>query len=470
MPMRARWPPENWCGKRRISVGSRPDAIEHAGRRTPSAARRRDEAVHDRRLADDVDDAHARIERRVRILEDHLHRRAAARARSRRARRVDRRALPAALALAAAAGCRDRDAAERRLAAARFADQADHLAVRDREVDVVDRVHDLLAHVARPAGCAMLPGEVERLDEALRDAAQLEQRRAVRQRRHHRCAIGGQLQRASARRAADASSAACGDGVAWRSGGIAADRGARRSARGTRSRAAGRAATASCRGSGAAARRARCATAPSRAGRACRDAPDASSTSTRVPCSTMRPAYITQTRSARPAITDRSCVIQISAVPVSRAELLHLVQDLALDRDVERGGRLVGDDQVGLVQQRDRDRDALAHAAGELVRIRAAGARRATAMPTLHQRLARARERCGVADASRCAWIASIICVSMRSTGFSVIIGSWKIIAMRLPRRRAHALRPTASSARAPRRRMLPATMRPGGSIRPMIE
>ena len=24
MPMRARWPPENWCGKRRISVGSRP--------------------------------------------------------------------------------------------------------------------------------------------------------------------------------------------------------------------------------------------------------------------------------------------------------------------------------------------------------------------------------------------------------------------------------------------------------------
>ena len=50
-------------------------------------------------------------------------------------------------------------------------------------------------------------------------------------------------------------------------------------------------------------------------------------------------------------------------------ERLHLGEDLRLDGDVERGGRLVGDQQRGPVQQRDRDRDALAHAAGELVRI-----------------------------------------------------------------------------------------------------
>ena len=37
-----------------------------------------------------------------------------------------------------------------------------------------------------------------------------------------------------------------------------------------------------------------------------------------LPCSTMRPAYITATSSASPATTDRSCVIQISAVPESR--------------------------------------------------------------------------------------------------------------------------------------------------------
>ncbi len=45
------------------------------------------------------------------------------------------------------------------------------------------------------------------------------------------------------------------------------------------------------------------------------------------------------------------------------------VEDLRLDRDVERGRRLVADDQRRPVQQRDRDGDALAHAAGELVRI-----------------------------------------------------------------------------------------------------
>ena len=73
-------------------------------------------------------------------------------------------------------------------------------------------------------------------------------------------------------------------------------------------------------------------------------------------------------------------------------ELLHLEQDLALDRHVERRGRLVGDDEVGIVEQRDRDRDALAHAAGELVRVRLqplVGRRDAD----LHQRGARPLER-----------------------------------------------------------------------------
>ena len=52
--------------------------------------------------------------------------------------------------------------------------------------------------------------------------------------------------------------------------------------------------------------------------------------------------------------------------------LLHVLQqieDLRLDGDVERGGGLVGDHQLGLAGQRHRDHDALAHAAGELVRI-----------------------------------------------------------------------------------------------------
>ena len=47
----------------------------------------------------------------------------------------------------------------------------------------------------------------------------------------------------------------------------------------------------------------------------------------------------------------------------------HELEDLRLDGDVERGGRLVGDQQVGLHRQRHRDHHALAHAARELVRI-----------------------------------------------------------------------------------------------------
>ena len=45
------------------------------------------------------------------------------------------------------------------------------------------------------------------------------------------------------------------------------------------------------------------------------------------------------------------------------------IEDLALDRDVERRQRLVGDDQRRLRGERPRDGDALALAAGEFVRI-----------------------------------------------------------------------------------------------------
>ena len=44
-------------------------------------------------------------------------------------------------------------------------------------------------------------------------------------------------------------------------------------------------------------------------------------------------------------------------------------QDLRLHGDVERGGRLVGDQQIGLVGERHRDHDPLALAAGQLMRI-----------------------------------------------------------------------------------------------------
>src|SRR5207249_11723140 len=44
-------------------------------------------------------------------------------------------------------------------------------------------------------------------------------------------------------------------------------------------------------------------------------------------------------------------------------------EDLRLDGHVERGGRLVGDQKLRAAGERDRDHGALAHTAGELVRI-----------------------------------------------------------------------------------------------------
>jgi hypothetical protein len=53
---------------------------------------------------------------------------------------------------------------------------------------------------------------------------------------------------------------------------------------------------------------------------------------------------------------------------VARLHLLQQVQDLGTNRDVEGRDGLIADDEVGLPDQRARDRDALALAAGEFVR------------------------------------------------------------------------------------------------------
>ena len=47
----------------------------------------------------------------------------------------------------------------------------------------------------------------------------------------------------------------------------------------------------------------------------------------------------------------------------------HQIEDLRLDGDVERRRRLVGDEDRRRAGHRDRDHHALAHAAGQLMRI-----------------------------------------------------------------------------------------------------
>ena len=87
------------------------------------------------------------------------------------------------------------------------------------------------------------------------------------------------------------------------------------------------------------------------------------------PVSTTWPAYMTATRWQVCAITARSCETKTMLTPSSLAQRCEQLQDLVLDRDVERRRRLVAEDQLRLARERDRDHHALAHAARELVRV-----------------------------------------------------------------------------------------------------
>ena len=61
--------------------------------------------------------------------------------------------------------------------------------------------------------------------------------------------------------------------------------------------------------------------------------------------------------------------MRMIAVPVSVAQRAHQVEDLRLDRHVERGRRLVCDQEPRLARERHRDHRPLPHAAREPVRI-----------------------------------------------------------------------------------------------------
>ena len=211
--------------------------------------------------------------------------------------------------------------------------------------------------------------------------------------------------------------------------------------------------------------------AASRAGRAYRGGAGRAARAAVGPSSTMRPAYITSD-----AVGERGDGREIVGDPDQRrAELAHqaahLGEDLRLDRDVERGRRLVGDDQRpagAAARSRSRRAGACRRRTGADRRRAAAprpGCRRASAPST-----ARARAR-ALLDRRSCASSASAHlrrrCVS---TGLSVIIGSWNTMAMRSPAD-ARAAR-SAAGRRAPARRAgsSRATIRPGGSTRPRSE
>ena len=85
--------------------------------------------------------------------------------------------------------------------------------------------------------------------------------------------------------------------------------------------------------------------------------------------------------------------MKIIAMPSLVAQLGQQRHDLRLHGDVERGGRLVGDQQARIAGERHGDHHALAHAARQLVRIVAQPLRGVGDAHALERFLGRRRRR-----------------------------------------------------------------------------
>ena len=86
--------------------------------------------------------------------------------------------------------------------------------------------------------------------------------------------------------------------------------------------------------------------APPTAAPRCTDGAGARRARSAVASSTILPRYITATRSHMWRTTDRSWAMKTIVRPRSRCSAAQQVEDLRLDRDVERRHRLVGDDRA----------------------------------------------------------------------------------------------------------------------------
>ena len=159
---------------------------------------------------------------------------------------------------------------------------------------------------------------------------------------------------------------------------------------------------------------------------ACRDAAASSNRSSRSLSSTISPRYITATRSLMCRITARSCAMMIERQAEAVLQILEQVDDLRLDRHVERRDRLVADDELRLAGERPGDADALALAAGELVRIAVAHA--PGCRPTVRRSSATRRCRSRSASPGRAARSARRRCRRTFMRGLSEANGSWKMI------------------------------------------
>ena len=129
-------------------------------------------------------------------------------------------------------------------------------------------------------------------------------------------------------------------------------------------------------------------------------------------------------------------------------QLVQQPQDLGLDGHVERGGRLVGDQQLRLAGQRHRDHHALAQAAGQLVRVRVEPLGRARNADQAEDLLGPPRGPApgtgpGGSGPGSAIWSPIVM------VGFRLVIGSWNTMATCAPRT-------SRISVRAQRHQVLP--------------
>ena len=305
--MRWRWPPENWCGNFVHVGGGQADRLQQLADALPcSAAVVGDQAVLAQRLADDVLHHPARVQARVRVLEDHLDAPA-------------QRAQP-----------------RRRLAAPRAASWPSKCTLPrvGSYRPTSSRATVLLPQPDSPTSASVLPRSIAKLtpSTACSELARLALDHAVEPRRRDVEGLGEV--------AAPATSGAAHAGASCRALPACGVQPARRARRaGVEQVGALDAAAVECtcgqrglkaqpRGNGVQPRHRavdlqqalavlvhRRESSPS--GPRCRGAPGWWITSCTGPISAMRPAYITATRSQVSAITPMSCVISITAAPCS---------------------------------------------------------------------------------------------------------------------------------------------------------
>ncbi len=162
-------------------------------------------------------------------------------------------------------------------------------------------------------------------------------------------------------------------------------------------------------------------------------------------CSTISPWRITCTRSASAGDHAHVMADQGDGGLLLGLQRAQDFQDLRLHRHVQRGGGLVGDQQVGPGDGGHGDHHPLAHAAGQFVGIlphAAARFRECGHSPASRAPASRASSR-GIL---RCSVSASVIWAPTVMCGVSEVSGSWKIMVIFEPRKRIQPFRRRAQN------------------------